>query len=697
MEWEEGEDTQQYIQEEPPRVLFAPTSVRYRTFLRPLLEDEVRCSPNVSDFFVHKRRRFEARSDNADVTQPLLRIVRDPFDVAQRRLETYQWLECRRSPDEITARLALDRKLGAPPSLAVVNRALRFLGKEGYTDAALDIIEDVVVENGTVPSSTLIEVIRALSSQPIRATRLALTLHDIMGRGTVPVNVWTTLSSDLAKVSQQLPKPLDDHFLQLFERSLEMIRASGNALSETLIVAFGRCLLSSRKPLTSAVRLVQEELLSGRNRSGLGHTHLHLSAFLSDLLHSLCTTAVAAVQSGDRPPPSSQAAADTASSSALMGGSGGGTSAYSAQELLVFAGDVIKYAYARRIQLAPRAFDAVLDLCDATHSLYRLCISFTAMCVLSVPTLRSLWRTVEVVQQVPELRQPLHDVFRRGPSAFFLWCLQRFGSLLDVHTTSEQAARQALCAALGRMVAEDASTPCVVASQFNVLFAECGLGGAARFVEAFVSGYRHSPPLSKDKLQAAEAFNQRATDALFGSIEKDGDPHADPFGLSRRDSGRAYLTIETALARALPGPQVYCNVLSVSTVNTLAESVGAQEAFARMMSAYVGKSGAIAIVPIETLCPYFGITEKATALLRSWRVRYSSWFAVLPLSLSAQLRGCSEWEVCCDLFFRVHQVGHKRVGFVTNNAQDATAAKEKGVQPVILLDELLKRLGGATQ
>lgn len=770
-EWGDGDDTQQYISEEPTRVSALPTRVRYRTFAPALEGESIRIGRTQRDFFVHKRRRYEdcgCDGANRPYTRPLLRLLRDSFGLASRRMDTLVWLTTQtRSASDIMARFALDRKLGATPSQACLNRALHHLGRLGEVDLILDMVEDAVTDSGRLALSTVLAVIRGLHSQPVHAARLALSLQcTLPSNAAVPLEVWSGLGSALARYAQRLPKPLEEHFMELLDATMGVVRSQSETLSEALLADYGSCLLASKRPLAFALRLVGEELLTGRNRkdTGVGQdgedeeadTALPLGAFLTDLLVALC-------EEVSLPPAVPASPADTrdrrrkglghevaeteddTTAAPNRGGWGAGSFSVeemtrigvsSVAELITFCGDVVKYAYARKIHLAPKAFDSVLKLCDDAHEYYRLCILFLSMCVLSVPTLRSTLRAVEVLNTVPTMQSRLTELLGRTPQATIVWCLKRFGSIVLLptpHSAKAEEALEAFCIAVGALLSsapvssapgrtaypvrrEDergaaAAAPGATLSATGVsqihevatlLLRECPSSRyAAAMIAHFVTQERRlrsaATRSTRELIQALEALNTIALECFMaegGVTAAEANPsdkrHCSFEDAVRHDGG-SY--IDGAIRLVLSSAQMYCNVLDVSAVNALAAQPAAEAAFAKMMAGYMSKAGALVVVPMELLTATFDVTEGACTLVRRWRHTHADWFAVLPLSLSLQLDGATDIAVAVDFFLRVRRAGHQKVALVTSSRDNEAAAKSSNALPVIYLPDLLQRLG----
>ncbi|KPA77377.1 hypothetical protein ABB37_07242 [Leptomonas pyrrhocoris] len=667
-EWDEGEeDAARFLREEYPRVAALPVNIRYRAFAPAAQDAAVRAGRSTHDFYLYRRRRLdttieaEVAACGVAVVLPLQSMLGDSFAIAQRQQATYQWLAQRHAAEEILHRFAVDRRLNAAPCLAAVNRALSVLGREGGADAVLDVLEDVLLDSAVIPLSTLLEAIKALPGQPVRAARVALAFKDSLGHRCVPASVWGNLAAALGQAALQQSHPLEEHFMDLYERILAMVRVSTGHLSEAMIVSFGRCLLASHKPYSVALRLVREELLSGRSRDALSTSPLHLGAFLSDILMALCTQEE-------------------------RGAGGRARRGHSDAETLLFATDVMKYAHATRLQLAPKVFDAVLVVCERCRDYARMVALYVSMCLLSTPTLRSTLRVMEVVVQVPETRAWLQRVLQLNGTSFFLWCVQRFPGLYQTPLEAEvqRRATQQLFALLGVLAVEEAQAArlpgvCLFVTREE----EMPPLLAAATISSAVCHYRDVHAAAPRSV--LHALRDQHADLVRAALHLS--PLAAPVGASQLS-----ISVEAELHRLLTSESVYCTVLSAAALTALSARDSAEQAFARMMETYQRKSGAVALVPFECVCPTFGITETATAMLRRWHRDYD-WFAVLPLAVSLQLGGTTACDVCCAAFIAARKM-HSKVMFIGGTEAEVTAAKARSVEPAVVMEVLVRRLSG---
>ena len=674
-EWDEAEeDTARFLREEYPRVATLPVSIRFRAFAPAAQDAVVRAGRSAHDFYLYRRRRLDAAieaeltASGVAVVQPLQSMLTDSFAVAQRQQATYQWLSQRHPADEILHRFAVDRKLNAAPCLAAVNRALSVLGREGGTEAVLDVLEDVLLDSAVIPLSTLLEAIKALPGQPVRAARVALAFKDSLGNQRVPSSVWGNLAAALAQAALQRSPPLEDHFMDLYERILAMVRASTGRLNEAMIISFGRCLLSSHRPCAAVMCLVREELLSGRSRDAVSISPLHLGAFLSDVLVHLCTHA------------------------RHSGGVRGSIArerhgADSDREILLFATEVVRFAYAARLQLVPKVIDEVLAVCEQRRDYGRMAVLFVSMCLLSVPTLRSTLRVLEVAVQVKEVRAWVQHVLHLNCTTFFLWCMQRFPGLYQSPSATEvqRRAAQHLFKLLGTLaVDEEHAARLPSACHFFTHEKEMPPALAAVAISSAVRHYRELHCTAPKSV--LHALRVQHEDLVRTALHLP--PQAAPSGAA----SQATISVESELRGLLTSASAYCTVLSAAALSTLATHDNSEQAFTRMMETYRRKSSAVALVPFECICPSFGVSERAVAMLGRWR-RECDWLAVLPMAVSLQLEGTTACDVCCATFTAAKKL-HGKVLFIGGSEEEVAAAKATNVEPAVVMEALVRRLSG---
>ncbi|EPY27096.1 hypothetical protein STCU_05923 [Strigomonas culicis] len=429
-DWAERDDTK-YISEQRPDCLTLPVSCRYRSFSSHLEASQVRYYGSEHDFFVCKRKRFEEATQDVEV--PVSPVYTDAFKIAQHQYETFRWMNANRTAEEILVRFSTDKKQGARPTIAALNCAIRLFRQQKRVDAMLELAEGLLMDERTISVSTVQEMMTTLADDPLRAAQLLFLFQGRMGYFTIPTHLWSTIASLLAKKSYDLSL-ITDEFLWIFENVLEIVRSYGDSLDETALIAFGRCLLASGQPLTSAIRLVQDELLSGRNMvSRDGPSNYLLSAFLSDLLIVLC-----GCEDGD-------------TSKAAM----------SATDLLNFTSDVIKFSYARKVAITSRGFDTVIRLLDSRTCYHKMCVAFGAMSVLTTPTTVSLLRVLEVVRRFPTVTDAWQSIYGTvDVCCFVIWCLSKHKTLLSVSSQmeEEELASMEVGACLGQLIASRLDT-----------------------------------------------------------------------------------------------------------------------------------------------------------------------------------------------------------------------------------------------
>eukprot|EP00796_Vickermania_ingenoplastis_P009059 gene9059-6357_t len=690
--WDEGTSgiaDGAFIMPDVPGVSAAPNSIKFRSFT-PL--DDSRCvgsGAHVEDaaFRVVKKRRLDnAAASSVSLQQPLLHRLVEPFDISQRQYDTFQWLGTNFRSGDIAARFALDRLLGAPPSLGAVNKALGGLGTdEKEASLKVDIVEDLLLDGGVVALSTLVKACGSLAKHhPVRAGRIAFTLGSAV-KGTlssVPVGLWTDLCTSLAEYARNSPEEVHEDFIQLFRDILKLVREGGHTLNESTIAKLGRSILiSSPHRVEVAVQLVEDELLSGINDLDPHHSNVAvISTFLSELVRLGCNEILQ----------------DTLHPEKITSGR-----KLSASSMIDFAGDVVKYAYAKAIQLDREAFDAILELYDREGRFYGLCILFSAMCVLSVPntpTLRSLLRFVEVLTDFPELVSKMEVVVHGSIISFVLWLFKKYGQKLwqQEGSTADVAERcqRRILHCIGKLLHTDHQNhkPHALVELFYLVQMNRGATAsplAASHYLLFRERVESKVASESEIDRTVSAYSALPDASLLNAFL------SNDLGLPVGEAAAGFnaaVPIATALKRLLTSPRMYCNILSVKTLNILGSNSTYASFFVQMMSGYAQRTGALALFPLDCFLPGSELDDGGRALAARWRHSESSWFTVLPLPLSAQLRGATVLTISMDLFRRVQAVGHTRVLFVGADKEETQLAQAAKVQPAVLLADLMTKL-----
>lgn len=715
------------IVEEVPRVLRPERRIKFRSFTSSKDYWMTGNALDDSAFRTFKRRRLDAslleKSEQSGDSyhHALLRRLVGPFEISQRQYQTFQWLrdslELRNlHPDEITARFALDRSLGAPPCLGAVNAALEVLGREGgirkeatahlsvgdhresCIDAILDIVEDILLDGSPVALSTVEKAAMGLASHPVRACRVVFALSSRLKEplSSIPVKVWQELCNGLADhcaslaTPSTLEAPPSTDVMERFGELVRLINKQDGALSESVIAKFGVAALELNPGyLVPAMELVEQEILSGHSDADESGNPVRLSAFLSKILCMGCDSAARRRE-------------DT------------GSEHHHAfpKRMIELSGDVIKFAYARQMQLMNTALDAVLELCDEQTEYFRLCIFFSAMCVLSTPTLRSLLRFVEVLHDVPTLRgQTLYHILKGTTPAFLVWVLQKFGrafweeSRRDKKTT---AAYSRVLELVGIIFCEEKQPRMMVKLFFELK--DYAMHSACVPVCSYYARLRGkwaSGEITLDGVVSSAASAMEVIEEELISILLGGTPgNSLRSKKEERPSGSVPTTTTTTLTRPstvaallqqrwVSNPQMYCSIVTTSCLNALAGNKNFEHAFARMMAEYRSRSGATVLLPLDSVTPDAGLTAEGRQLAARWHHQDegSSWFVVLPLSISSKLEGrVGTLDMSFHLFSTIQQSGHKRVMLIGGTAEEVQMAKEASLNPVVLISDLMKKL-----
>lgn len=648
-----------FLTDEAPQVTKERKSVKYRCFTH---FDDQRCMPFYADdtaFRTLKRRRLDCVGDSGYVEQPFLHYLTDPFEVSQRQHHTFQWLSTPQPAAAIIRRFALDRTLGAPPCLAAVNQALKCFGASQSVEEILDIIEDLLMDEGSVAMSTLADALSGLMvSQPVRAARVAFTLSTALStpNAPVPTSLWVDLSNSLAGYAEASPEDVNEDFVAVFSNVVRFARQGGHRLKESVIAAVGKSMLHTKKHIKTSMKLVEEELLSGRNDAD--SDPVINSAFLSELLRICCDEAIATIET-DLP---------------------------MAVSRIEFSIDVIKFVYARKIHLKNTAFDSVLELCDRAGDYFRLCILFTAMCVLSVPTLRSFTRFVEVLSDPLDLGPRINSVLHGSKAEFLWWFMNKYAQMIWDATEGdrEKAALTEVCRRFGILFSEDAGSTKLFGKLFSFLQP---LGGDYR--RAALDSFYIS---CRNRQRSAQ---YQPTDVLPNISAEEGISallNTAPIILKEEILPSPVLRLSDALLRTLSKPEMYCSVITPLALNDLGAKAEHAAAFEGMMMNYRNRSGAVVLMPIDSVVSTAKLTPEGLALAVQWYQHKNSWFSILPLPLSLQVEGASPCEVSLQLFKKIREVGHQRALFVGGDDEEIKMASNANLKPAVHLRDLMTKL-----
>lgn len=677
-----SEDETHYIREELPKVVSQENSIKFKCFtpIEDNRSNERDLGIDDAAYRIFKRRRFELPQNETNasgdtVTQPLLRLLSDPFDVAQRQYQTFQWLSSGPSTEQIASRFALDRVLGAPPCLGAVNRALESY-RDDEIDETLDIIEDILLDGGDIAVSTVVKVVENLLRQPVLSARVLFTMCSALKNciSTAPASLWVRLCTSLAENSEQFSSDDREEFIQLFGDVVQLVRRGGSTLGESTIAKLGLTLLNQQRDILGAVRLVEEELLLGKNDPD--NNSAVISEFLSSLLRKTCEKAILELQKR----------ADKDEGKSMP------SSSLAPSQVIDFSGDVIKYAYGRGIQLRDTAFDSILQLCDYEKSYFRLCIIFTAMCVLSVPSTRSFLRFAEVLNDISDFGSSLNNILHGSKTSFLLWFFKKYGEEMWKTATKDEAQMACILRVyevVGNIVCrENKAQPLV--DLIGILQDFSGTKTVVPITAYYFCWKEQkrlgllSPQEESESVSELEVLSDDLTAALIEVPSK-----AYKFLLDKKPHNRS---ITVVLQEIVSNPSTYCNIITTECLNALGSNESYASAFEKMMSDYKKKSGAVVVLPLDTITPKSGLSALGVKIAQRWYCSRSSWFSVLSMSTSMQLKGVTALESSLDLFQSIKNTGHKRVMFIGVSADETEQAKNAGIQPVVLLSTLLKKI-----
>lgn len=722
------EDAQEVtcIKEDVPSVVCQESRLKFRSFCSA---DDERWGNRLDDseFRIFKRRRFDSALDchikrgcEEMHMEPLLHRLVDSFEVSQRQYQTLQWIRFRNpSKEKIYARFALDRSLGVPPSLSCVHRILRAFDQcslssqhEDNIPLIVHLLEDLVLDGIDISVLSVVKIVHCLLSQPVFAAGVAFMLKSAMKQSldSLPVAMWAELCLSLAENSRNYLSlyngRLVEDFVQLFSKVLEQVRAGGESVGETAFAAFGLGLLLHPQHILRVIALASQEIFSGKNKKDSHENPSIISAFLSKLVCVSCEIELsntrACLSSSTGKSKKKQVAAECS------------LSIPSEHTFLDFMGEVVRFACSRNIQLSSTAFDALLELCDTTHEYFPLCIFFSASCVLSIPTLRSFLRFVEVLH---DFRQQLknagiQNVLNGSCSSFLLWFFRKYGEDMWNYAHSPRLVREPVLLHIfdlaGKIMCLEGE-PSTVAQLFFSLRRYAGVHRAFLPIVSYYLLWRRSAASTashssevNEVVSAFDALSVNTVSALF-DVPSEISPRdqlsvdSDYYYLrersdEERDNNSSVILLRKAVKNFISDPQMYCNILTTQCINVLGENDEYRMAFVRMMSDYRSRAGAVVILPLDNFLPNTsGVTVAGRKLALKWYREEHEWFVILPLSLSAQLGGQTPLCVSFDLF-RFIQIEHKRVMFIGGSADEIQLAAQQNLQPVISVMDLMKKL-----
>lgn len=713
------------IKHDVPPVLIQENSIKFRSFC-PIDDERWGNHSDDSEFRVYKRRRFDAALDyqrrngcREMCSKPFLRRFQDAFEISQRQYQTLQWILIQNpSSEKIFSRFALDRALGVPPSLSCIHKVLRILNQHCLSSDSSDnspfitlLLEDIIMDEIDIGAQAVRRIIHDLLSHPVHAARVALTLGSTMSNSlySLPAALWSELCLKLAENSRHFISSctefeLED-YVRLFCKVVELVRLRGESIGEVTFAAFGLGLLLHRRHICKVIALVAQELFSGRNRPDSHQNPVVVSAFLSKLICAYCEfeLSCAGSSTSSRKKLNKKQLSDVCVPNVSLN--------YSP---INFLGDVIQFAAKRSIQLSSSAFDSLLEFCDVKEEYFTLCVFFSASCAMSIPTLRSFLRFVEVLHDFPkQLTQAgIRSALCGSRSSFLLWFFKKNGEEMWNAAHSSRHLREPellyIFDLVGKVMCREREFSSVV-ELFFVLRRYTGPFNAFFPVASYyllwrnlkTSGLFHLSEIGED-IASSNALSKEGVDAIL-------DPTADLFCRGSRNDSSVYtrllqmekdtqsdnppvILLRTALQNVIGDPKMYCNILTTQCLNVISESTEYTMAFVRMMADYRTRSGAVVVMPMDNLLPHVsGLTEVGRKLALQWHGDVQGWFIILPLFLSAQLDGHNPLCVSFDLFRRV-QLEHQRVMLIGGNTEEVELAIKQKLQPVIAVVDLMKKL-----
>lgn len=654
-----------------------PAFLKYRCF--GCSQSLKRSCMSAMECHVVKRRRIEYPSSCVDYTQRIVTRAVDSFDVAARQLNTLFWLDQRRSAAEVVDHFNTERRRGVRPSTAATNKALARLEQEETPDAFFDFLEDMII-NGDVPAQTTFNYVHLHLRGDVDPLRAASVLHSLITasrlQGPLPVQCCSVIAGLLAEANNR--SPLSEESARLFCFYYQLLVSRQVRIPLEVTSSFGNCLLSNDASTAAVQELVRRDIVASLNsdaaveairRLDVG-TRVHAGAFLSSFLLRHTVT----------------------------------------NRLLL--DHLTAACYCCNIPLTERAFERLLNTFFVAMRYDMVVATFLSHCVSSaVISFRSMELFMNALVARDGQPRPLaDDVWRRLRTPLPLtltWVLQVHGAQLFSSSASATRAEmrdgqpsgaQALATTLGSFTGHHVVFLRPLAS--TVVAVQAAMD-AERRREARSSDMSSSPNISSPfgvaalralrHVRASLVAVRPADDVLAEAVlHAHLRTNSDSALWSPLTPASANSKREVCLASGV-SPSTYCNVLCWSAIARMARSETEEKAFLRMMSGYVKKGGALALVVLECFSSDFWAPEMFS-LLKRWETH--TWFSFVPPSVCTLLRcaGSTSAELYAELIASIRSGGHSKVALFSDDSETVAAAVSLGVSPVIALSELMAKL-----
>lgn len=730
-QWEHAPNNAENVQRtfcikyDAPPVVIQENSIKFRSFCA--IDDERWGNhSDDSEFRVYKRRRFDATLDcqrkngcREMCSKPFLRHLQGAFEISQRQYQTLQWILIRHpSLEKIFSRFALDRALGVPPSLSCIHKVLHTLDQHCLSSNSSDnspfitlLLEDIIVDEIDIGAHAVSRIIHDFLSHPAHAARVAFTLGSSMTHSlhSLPAALWSELCMKLAENSRHFLSLCTEYeledYVHLFCKVVELVRLCGESVGEATFAAFGMGLLLHHRLICRVIALVAQELFSGRNKSDSHQNPAVMGAFLSKLICAYCEFEFSCASS-------STPSRKKLRKKQISGGCN--PNACLNCSPIKFLGDAVQFASKRSIQLSSSAFDSLLELCDIKEEYFPLCVFFSASCALSIPTLRSFIRFVEVLHDFPNrlTQEGIRSALCGSRSSFLLWFFKKNGEEMWNAAHSSRQFRELkllyIFDLVGKIMCLEREFSSVV-ELFYVLRRYAGPYNAFFLVashyllwrELKVSGSFHVSEID-EAIASFYALSKEGVDAILGvstdlfcrGSQNDSDVYARLLRGEKdaKNDKAPVILLRTALQNVIDDSKMYCSILTTQCLNAISKNTEYTMAFVRMMSDYRSRSGAVVVMPMDNFLPHSsGLTEVGRKLALKWHDDVQGWFIILPLFLSAQLGGHNPLCVSFDLF-RLIQREHQRVMLIGGSTEEVELAQKQNLQPVIAVVDLMKKL-----
>ena len=711
-----------------------PPFIRFKCFSPCGPEiDATRCEAPDSDFAVWKRRRMETDPGLIFQTQVPRSCGNSMYNVRDRQHDTLKWLGERRATItqvELLTRFDQDRRLGARPSLACINFGLRLLAdRQCHNSAILDLLDVVTIDcEGALKPSTIITAVESLMVIDDGIVSAARILSSHSTDASIPPALSALVCDRLISHLQTNPsktvaKLLCSMFKVQMPRGPQKPSTGGNSqlpssgtnyqdISRMLSAL--RCALPLGCAAACADLFVQycSEINENKQRLPLAVDTAN------SILIALCNTSASG---GSYDEDEDDVDADDEQQVVQQEG----CKAPRAAHIL----SLVKACARTKLRLSPAAYEAII-VRTALDKEWRCLVYLASMVIKRSATPLAIASACRLVVECPDLLRDARSIFKQEASAYVvksmskmnasffagasaqleelvravsgLCILQKdFRSALDLASVCRQHApgadsKEVLCA----IVATSRSSVSMVPAENAVDAAGAGPDE---------SSFLFLPQLVDLDVPAVVSFLEGGREACMSHLS------SQPLFIGARDVHHA--SFPRALKALAPRNETYVMLGDCSLLIQIAARPEVQAAVTAMLAKYDGTAaGACLVFPSDALIDVFmsrtissAVKQSVFQLVEKWLLRGLRWLHIIPLSFVCQ---ASQEEAglrtsatsapgtalagdvtLCRLMQQAQRV-HPKVALLTDSVQLQQYARDScGLQPVIVLADLLKKLG----